>query len=308
MELVGSAMEIKTTREKAAPEAAAPPEKSRYLRRPAQQKVRKSPGPSRLVVRALRLFGKLVVLALVAALLVSLGVFTFTSGRLSLRDVTIQGCNRADAQKLAAVVRDNFPSQMLRIDLNRVRARLEQEPWVRRAEIRRVLPSDLVVYVEERVPAVVLEIPGELMIADAEGILLDRYDPKFGKLDVPVFKGVLGENPGSYRMYQQENSDRIKLGLKLLTELESGSSAFTSEVSEVDVSDKTNVKILLVDEAAEILMGDHDFLKRFRTLMSNMTQYREIKTQYEEISSVDLRNEGQIVFRTRQAEATEAQP
>ncbi len=146
------------------------------------------------------------------------------------------------------------------------------------------------------------------MIADAEGILLDRYDPKFGRLHVPIFKGVLGANAEGYRLYQQENAERIKLGLKLLAELESGSSAFTNELSEVDLSDKANVKILLVDESAEILLGDHDFLKRFRTLMSNMTQYREIKTQYEEISSVDLRNEGQIVFRTRQAEATEAQP
>jgi len=55
----------------------------------------------------------------------------------------------------------------------------------------------------------------------------------------------------------------------------------------------------LVDDTAEILLGDRDFLKRFQTLMSNLKQYEELKSQYDEIASVDLRFEGQIVYRPR---------
>ena len=44
-------------------------------------------------------------------------------------------------------------------------------------------------------------------------------------------------------------------------------------------------------------MGDADFLKRFRTLMSNMSQYQELKAQYNEIASIDLRFDGQIIYR-----------
>ena len=303
-------MEIRTTKGKdAVPEVPpAAPEKSRYLRRQGQQKFRKSQTAGRFFLRGLRLVAKAAVLALALGTLVWLCVFTLTSDRLKLRDITVQGCIRSDAEKLASVIRENFPAQMLRLDLQAVRDRLEKEPWILKAELRRVLPSTLMVYVEERAPAVVLELHGELMIADAEGILLDRYDPQFGRLSVPIFKGILGENAEGYRMYQQENSERVKLGRKLLAELESGASAFTSQVSEVDLSEKANLKILLVDEVAEIYIGDRDFLKRFQTLMSNMAQYRELKNQYNEISSVDLRNEGQIVFRTHQAEALQAQP
>ena len=59
--------------------------------------------------------------------------------------------------------------------------------------------------------------------------------------------------------------------------------------------------MLLVDDTAEVLLGDRDFLKRFRTLMSNLNQYRELKSQYSEIASVDLRFDGQIIYRPKRA-------
>jgi len=239
-----------------------------------------------------------------AGIFIWLCVFTFTSDRLTLHDVTVQGCVNSDAQHLAAIIRENFPAQMLRIDLEAVRDRLEREPWVRTAELRRVLPSSLVVYISERRPAVVLELKGEMMNADEDGVLLDRYDSKTGRLDVPVFRGLLGDNPEGYRMYQQENANRVRMGQKLLSDVESGA----SQISEVDVSDKSNLKFLLVDEPPEIMIGDRDFGKRFQRLMANMAQYREIKNQYHEIISIDLRNEGQIVFRTQQTQVSEVQP
>ena len=66
---------------------------------------------------------------------------------------------------------------------------------------------------------------------------------------------MLGENAEDYRLYQEENSDRIHLGLKMLSELESGCLALTQKISEVDISDPENLKILLVDDTAEVILG-----------------------------------------------------
>jgi cell division septal protein FtsQ len=160
-----------------------------------------------------------------------------------------------------------------------------------------------VIYVKERIPSVILEMRGELMLADDDGVLLDKYDPKYGNLDVPVFKGVLGEDAESYRMYQDENTARIHVALRMLSDLESGSPLYGKNISEVDISDKNNLKVLLVDDTAEVLLGERDYLKRFRTLMSNLDQYRELKSQYNDIASVDLRFDGQIVYRPRRTAA-----
>jgi hypothetical protein len=153
---------------------------------------------------------------------------------------------------------------------------------------------------------VILEIQGELMMADADGTVLDRYDPKYGKLDMPVFKGVLGEDAESCRLYQEENAARIHQGLEMLADIESGSPSYASRISEVDISDRKNLKILLVDDTAEIYLGDKDYLKRFRTLMENLSQYQELKNQYAEFSSIDMRFEGNIIYRPITANAAHA--
>jgi cell division protein FtsQ len=291
-------MEIRITKAPAESEAADPqaaPDTSRYLRRKPTQKVRKG---ARRVAALVRGLGKLVFLLGLGAFLLEIFNYAYTSEKFRVRAVTFVGCKRLDTAELEWRIRASVPSNILMIDLGKVRALAESEPWVKQAEIRRVLPSDLVLYVRERVPSVILQMNNGLFIADDEGVLLDRYDPKYGKLDAPVFRGLLGENPEGYRLYQEENSARMGLGRKMLADLESGSPAFSRAVSEVDLSDPSNLRILLVDDLAEISLGDRDFLKRFRTLMSNLSQYQEVKAQYE-IGSIDLRFDDQIIYRPR---------
>jgi len=225
------------------------------------------------------------------------------SDKFNLRTVSFHGCKQLASGSLESIVRLEFPGNLLHLDLRKLQRRLVQETWAKQVEIRRILPSSLVVYVQERTPSVILEMHGQLMIADREGILLDEYALNYGKLDMPVFKGAIGNSPETYRLHQEENTARIDLALAMLSELQHGSPAYTRAISEVDLSDPENLRILLVDDTVEISLGDRDFLKRFQTLMGNLDQYKELRSQYNDIASVDLRFDGQIIYRPRTAAA-----
>jgi cell division septal protein FtsQ len=300
-------MEIKTNRPRDAQNTTIvpPPDTARRPRRKTTQKIGNHVTGRRFASYS-RTLGRVCVVLLIATFMVSVVVYVYNSEKFNLRKVTFYGCRELDQKELEQVIRQDFPRNILRIDLRQLKKRLEKETWAKRVEIRRVLPSDLVIYVEERTPSVILEIQGELMMADADATVLDRYDPKYGKLDMPVFKGVLGEDAESCRLYQEENAARIHQGLEMLADIESGSPSFASRISEVDISDRKNLKILLVDDTAEIYLGDKDYLKRFRTLMENFSQYQELKNQYAEFSSIDLRFEGNIVYRPITANAAHA--
>ncbi len=290
-------MEIHTNKPRMEPEPA--PDQIRYLRRKAPpQKLHKSRFLTRLL-GVLRFFAKLGTFALLAAFLAAIFVCAYYSDKFTLRNVVFEGCKQVDTSRLESLIREKFPSNLLRINLDQLRSLLEHETWIKRVEIRRVLPSNLIILIQERVPSVILDLRGKLMLADDDGVLLDKYDPKYGKLDVPVFKGVLGDNPDGYRLHQEENTGRIRLGRQLLSDLESGSPDYPKSISEVDLSEKNDVKVTLVDDTAEIHLGDRDFLKRFRTLISNMNQYRELKAEYTEVAAVDLRFDGQIIYRPK---------
>ncbi len=299
-------MEIKTnrTREVQSSGIIPPPDKARRRKR-AAQKVGNGHIAGRRFLSLLKTLGKLGAFMFGAVVLFAICIYAYGSGLFNLREVSIYGCKEADPKHMEEIIRQHFPKNVLRIDLHQLKDRLEKAAWIKHVEIRRVLPSDLVIYVQERIPTVILEIHNELMIADDEGTLLGRYDPRFGKLDVPVFTGVLGDDPGTYPLYLEENSARIRQGLDMLSEIESGSPQYPKYISEVDVSDRKNLKIMLVDDTAEISLGDKDYLKRFRTLMKYMDKYQELKSQNNVIASIELRVDGQIVFQPPRTSAIE---
>jgi hypothetical protein len=149
-----------------------------------------------------------------------------------------------------------------------------------------------------------LEMNGELMVADEDGVLLGKYGPQLGKLDVPVFKGVFGDDPETYQLYQEENAARIRQGLLLMSEIMSGSSQYAKIISEVDISDQNNLKLLLVDDTAEVYIGNKDYLERFKKFVNNPNEYQKLKTQYNAIDTIDLRFDHKIVYSVKQAQTT----
>lgn len=265
-------------------------------RRKTTRRIGKNRITGRRILSTIRLLGKLGGIFLVAASILSIGVCAYNSEKFHLSNVAIHGCKETNPAELEQIIRDNAPGNILKLDLDQLQKRLEQARWIRRVEIRRVLPSGLILFVKERIPSVILEMNGKLMIADDDGVLLDAYAPKYGKLDVPVFKGIVGKNPESYRQYQEENRARIRHALDMLSEIGSESPAYVQKISEVDITDRNNLKIMLVDHTAEIYLGKEDYLKRFRALLHS-DQYQRFKNQNVNIPIVDLSYDNQIIFR-----------
>jgi len=61
---------------------------------------------------------------------------------------------------------------MLGFDTDAAKARLESVPWIRHAQVMRLLPSTLQVVVEERVPYAIWQNHGQTYVIDAEGVTL----------------------------------------------------------------------------------------------------------------------------------------
>jgi cell division protein FtsQ len=262
-------------------------------RRKAQQKVRKVRISGRRILSTLRILGKVAGISVIASAILFIGESVYHSEIFQVQNIAIYGCKEVDPAMLERIVRDNARGNILDVELDRLKEKLEEVKWIRQVEIRRVLPSGLVILVRERIPSVILEIEGHLMIADEEGVLLDKYTPQYGKLDVPVFRGVVGKDPAAYSSYQALNSTNIRRALDILSEIESAAPQYARKISEVDIADPDNLKIMLVDDATEIYLGKEDYVKRFCALMTS-SQYQEYKRKNVDIATVDLRFKGII--------------
>jgi cell division protein FtsQ len=291
-------MDIKTGKAKPEPDPSVevPPDRSR----PARKKTAQKPPRSRnLAARVLGVFKVLAGVSMIALLVLAAfaaSQYARTTNILRLHQVLIEGCKHADTAQIESIIRREFSENLLRADLAGIRVRLQREPWIRRVEIRRMLPETLRIRIQERVPSVIAEIGGELQLLDNEGILLDQYSSSYGKLDVPIFSGLKGDSVEEYQAHQKENSARIGTGVEVLNELSSGSLKLTSSISEIDLSDEANVKLILVDDTAEIYLGDREFKKRFQMLMANLSNYQGLKAEGNQIVAVDLRIDSQIIY------------
>ena len=111
--------------------------------------------------------------------------------------VRVSGVERMNEQLVYERVLAEQDRPMPLVDLEDVRARLLELPWVEDARVSRQLPDTLKVDIVERVPHAVLRKPGRLVLIDAEGHELEPISATAaeGKL--------LIEGPGAARQMQE---------------------------------------------------------------------------------------------------------
>jgi len=89
-------------------------------------------------------------------------------------------------------------------------------------------------------------------------------------------------------------SVRMRMYDGLVRELDSEGAHYSQDLSEVDLADLEDVKIMVPDPAGAVLvhLGSSDFLPRYKTYMTHAQEWRQ---QFQKLQSVDLRFDRQIV-------------
>ncbi|MEC9367591.1 MAG: cell division protein FtsQ/DivIB [Pseudomonadota bacterium] len=84
--------------------------------------------------------------------------------------LTIEGQERTSDQDIAGALGVGNGAPALTYDTGAAQLRLEQLPWVKRAQVMRLLPSRLHVVIEERAPYAVWQHNGSLYLVDEDGL------------------------------------------------------------------------------------------------------------------------------------------
>jgi len=164
--------------------------------------------------------------------------------------------------------------------------KIESIPWVQSATVVRSYPHYLAVYVAERVPVAFVDVGGQIKMVDQHGVLLDTPDKSH--FDFPIVKGL------DFRGSAKDRESRLNLYQEFTQETSQKMSGSGWIVSEVDLSDASNLKALLVEGGQTLLVyfGDAGFLSRFENLLTVLPQLRKTNAR---IDSVDLRFRNQVV-------------
>ncbi len=189
-------------------------------------------------------------------------------------------------------------SNIFNSSLEQREKQVEAIPWVRSATVVRSYPHRLVVYITERAPVAFVDVGSRVKMVDRQGVLLDP--PEKGHFDFPIVKGL------DFQGSAADRAMRLNLYQEFMQETSQKMANSGWIVSEVDLSDGSNLKALLVQGGQTLLVyfGEAGFLARFENLMTVLPQLRKTNAR---IDSVDLRFRNQVVVNPAGQDSTSGQ-
>ena len=262
---------------------------SPFLRAQKRVSVRRSPLPKKTAARLLW-----VVIAVAITGATALGATMFYryeehSWRFRLDssdNIEMGGLSNVTRAQVMEVMGGDIGRNIFFIPLDQRQKQLQQIPWVASASVMRFAPNRIDIQIHERTPVAFAQVGSKVMLIDAGGVLMELTNKK--RFSFPVIIGMSASEPLSTR------SIRMKTFNELVRQLDSGGGHYSQDLSEVDLTDPEDVKVLTNDASGEVLvhLGSANFLDRFRIYVAHLREWRQ---QFTKLESVDLRYDQQII-------------
>jgi cell division protein FtsQ len=266
-------------------------EESPFLRGQKRVSARRPPLPKRAVNGL-----KWSVIALVVLFLAGIaGTAAYHYGERNWRfridssdNIEITGTHNVPHAQVMEVLGGDIGRNIFFVPLTERKAQLEKVPWVESASVMRFVPNRLVVDIHERTPIAFARLGSRIALIDAGGTLMELPGAGKQKYSFPV---IVGMNPGEPI---STRAARMKIYNELLRQLDSDGGHYSQDLSEVDISDQEDVKVLANDPAGAVLvhLGASEFLSRYKIYVTHVQAWRQ---QFEKLESVDLRYDHQII-------------
>jgi cell division protein FtsQ len=230
-------------------------------------------------------------------------IYACQSPKFNVTQLTIRGNEKIPAEEIKAQIKPCLNKNILGLNVKRIEGRLKEDSRLKDVRIKRMLPGSLVIEVQEKRPALWINLPAGLLELGNSGfcglsleqeiIPLDQNDLS---RDLPVVTGigVMVGNSASYLMpqpYQKWNDARVQKALKLfqtITELDPGSEGLLSEINLTELSNP----ILYLSPGIKIMMGQGDFEKKWKRVQTILDGEKEISS----FSCLDLRFDDQVLL------------
>lgn len=211
----------------------------------------------------------------------------------------ITGTSNIEATGLAQVSRsemlpvfgEDIGRNIFFVPISERRKQLEQIPWIEHASVMRLLPDQIRISVVERKPIAFVRVGSQVDLIDINGVVLTEPPAMMAQhhYSFPVVTGIDSRDPVVARRARMEVYQR------LIADLDSSGQHLSDQISEIDLRDPEDARVLLPEQGTDILahFGEDHFLERYQRYKAHIAEWRQ---QYPKLAEVDLRYEQQVVL------------
>lgn len=150
---------------------------------------------------------------------------------------------------------------------------LREKKYLKNVEVKKKFPNKIEIRVEPRLARWYMDFEGVYYALDSDMYVIEEIEKVDGvtKLVLPNVRTALSEEVPDFGQSQTETKETLKIIHKI-----SGNPRISSRLTELDVSDRTNIR-LTVDGKYEIAVGDSDDLSGKIAFAVKMLEREDVK-------------------------------
>ncbi len=180
---------------------------------------------------------------------------------LRVQHIRVTGNERLSRGEVLGLLDGLMGEHILLTRLAMWRERVLASPWVADAALRRRLPSTIEVSIRERRPVGIARLRGELYLVDGTGTVVDEFGPRYAEFDLPIIDGLVTVPPEGEPEIDHARGEvvaRVMASMRARPDL-------ASRISQIDVSEPHDVKVILQGDPAVVRLGAERFAERLQS-------------------------------------------
>ena len=206
-------------------------------------------------------------------------------------NIQASGLTEVSRAEMLPIFGEDIGRNIFFVPLSERRKQLEEIPWVEKATVMRLLPDQIRVQVVERKPVAFVRHGQQIGLVDANGVLLTMPAALMAQhhYSFPVVTGIDAKDSDAAR------KARMRVYSRLLAELDANGQKISEQISEIDLSNGEDARVLMPEQGTDILahFGEDHFMERYQRYKAHINEWRQ---QFPKLAAVDLRYEQQAVL------------
>jgi cell division protein FtsQ len=235
------------------------------------------------------LFGSSLVMIVGAAVLV--GRVLLDWGYFQVESVRVEYNQRVSNEEIVALSNIEPGSGIFDLDLKRIGRKIEENPWIAKASVRRLFPREVVIRVEERSPKAILNLD-YLYYVDASGEIFKLLEAA-DQLDMTVISGL---TPEDLQQNPEQSKQRLQEAIGIVKNLEFRHSLNLAQVSEVHVDAQGGYSLVTYRGGVPIKLGQRNFAGKLDRLEK---VYKGLQSRLPALAYIDLNVDDRVIVRVQ---------
>ena len=171
----------------------------------------------------------------------------------NIKTIEINGNKIVTKNEIISLSKIQIEENSFKLSKSKIKKQIKENAYIQNVKITRKLPSTILIEVEEREPAYLLEYAGSYVVIDKQGYMLEI---KTEKIELPIIQGEVTETSNFVvgNRLCTEDLERLAIISKII-ELAKVNDIYTI-ITGIDISNKENIKLIFETEEKVAYLGD----------------------------------------------------